>query len=240
MNGNRPASASAIRRELRQLGDARVAAFLQHFFKTGPDGYGSGDVFLGVRVPQIRRLLAAIGDVPIATAQRLLRSRVHEERLFALLAWRRTFARGDPADRARIYRLYLVNTRYINNWDLVDASAPYIVGAWLARRSRAPLRRLARSRSVWERRIAMLATFHYIKAGDHRDALRIAALLLDDEHDLIHKAVGWMLREVGKRCGATLLEAFLTKHCMRMPRTALRYAVERFPERKRRRYMAIN
>jgi len=227
-----------IRQALRRVGNARDAKIFQSFFKTGPGEYGEGDVFIGVRVPKIRALVRAAGDVPLVTVRALLRSRIHEERLFALLVLVRAVQRGDEAARGRIYRLYLASTRHINNWDLVDSSAEHIVGGWLEGRSRAPLRPLARSRSLWERRIAMLATFHFIKQGDPADALAIAALLLDDEHDLIHKAVGWMLREVGKRCSVAALESFLRKHHARMPRTMLRYAIEHFPEAKRRRYLA--
>jgi 3-methyladenine DNA glycosylase AlkD len=235
---NSPLTATAIRRELRALANERDARILRWFFKTGPGEYGDGDRFIGVRVPQLRALVRAAGDVSLETAEALLCSPVHEERLFALLALVRAFDRGDDLMRERIYKLYLANTCYINNWDLVDSSAEYIVGAWLATRSRAPLRRLARSRSLWERRIAMLATFRYIKSGQHDDALAIAELLLGDKHDLIHKAVGWMLREVGKRCSVRVLKAFLRKHQTGMPRTALRYAIEHFPPAERRRYLA--
>jgi 3-methyladenine DNA glycosylase AlkD len=190
-------------------------------------------------VPNIRALLRTAGDIPPATAQALLRSRIHEERLFALLALVRAFECGEHATRSRIYRLYLASTRHINNWDLVDLSAEHIVGGWLAGRVPPPPPSPSpRGREKKKGRIAMMATFHFIKQGDPADALAIAELLLDDEHDLIHKATGWMLREVGKRCSVAALEAFLREHHARMPRTMLRYAIEHFPEAKRRRYLA--
>jgi 3-methyladenine DNA glycosylase AlkD len=161
---------------------------------------------------------------------------VHEERLLALLLLVDAFQRADEADQKRLYTVYLDHTAFINNWDLVDSSAPQIVGGFLQDRSRAPLRRLARSRSLWERRIAIVATHHFIRRGDLDDTFGIAELLLDDEHDLIHKAVGWMLREAGKRDGAAL-RRFLNGRSSRMPRTMLRYAIERFPAAERLEYL---
>jgi 3-methyladenine DNA glycosylase AlkD len=176
-------------------------------------------------------------NLPLASVVTLLRSPWHEERLLALLILVGQHVRGDDRTRQAIHQLYLRNTRSINNWDLVDSSAAQIVGAHLETRDRRVLRRLARSKSVWERRIAMIATFHYIRQGDFADALAIAALLRHDEHDLIHKAVGWMLREIGKRNRAAE-ERFLRTHARGMPRTMLRYAIERFPPTLRRTYMA--
>ena len=167
----------------------------------------------------------------------LLRSPWHEERLLALLILVRQYQRGDAVRRDQIYRLYLSGTRRINNWDLVDCSAGHIVGAHLLGRDRRVLERLARSRLLWDRRVAIIATSHFIGRGDFATTLRIARLLRDDEHDLIHKAVGWMLREVGKKDRA-VLEAFLQRHAARMPRTMLRYSIERFPEPLRRRYLS--
>jgi 3-methyladenine DNA glycosylase AlkD len=167
----------------------------------------------------------------------LLRSRVHEERLLALIILVRRFARGGAADRARIHGLYLAHARWINNWDLVDLSAPQIVGDWLTNRDRSLLDRLATSPSLWERRIAIVATLALIRAGDYADTLRVADALLSDREDLIHKATGWMLREVAKRDRATV-EAFLIPRCRTMPRTMLRYAIERFPEPLRQAYLS--
>ncbi len=211
-------------------------AILQRFFKTGPGEYGEGDRFIGVTLPVIRAVARECRGTPIDELRKLLRSPVHEERTLALLMLVDAFKSGDEPARRRIYDLYLANTRFINNWDLVDCSAAQIVGGWLRGRSTAPLTRLAKSESLWERRIAMLATLDGIRRGDFDDAFRIADLLLHDDHDLIHKAVGWMLREVGKRDGAAE-RAFLADRYKTMPRTMLRYAIERFPEGERRKYL---
>lgn len=223
--------------QLRALADPKRAASTARYFKAGPGGYGEGDRFLGIRVPELRRLVRELGDVSVDDAAALLESEFHEARLLALLILVRAFERGDRATQKRIYNLYLTRTDRINNWDLVDLSAPHIVGGYLEFRSRGPLRRLARSKNVWERRIAVLATLRFIRGYDFVDALEIAELLIHDPHDLIHKAVGWMLREVGKR-DRSVEEAFLRAHCREMPRTMLRYAIEKFPERLRKRYLA--
>lgn len=227
---------SRLRHELRAAASKQKAGTLRRFFKTGPGEYGEGDEFLGVMVPQSRAIARRFGDLPLADVRRLLRSRIHEERLVALLILVDRFRKGGPEDRREVYDLYLRNTSHINNWDLVDLSAEHVVGPYLDGRSRGVLRRLAQSSSVWERRIAVLATFHFIKRGEFGQTLRLAERLLDDEHDLIHKAVGWMLREVGKR-DQRALEGFLRGHGQRMPRTMLRYAVERLPAARRRRYL---
>ena len=233
---NNSVTASLIQKHLRQFASKEKAKLLQGFFKTGPGQYGEGDIFLGVMVPNIRRTVKAFADAPLAEVLTLLRSPYHEERLLALLLMVRTFEKGDDGTRKRIYTLYLKNTKYINNWDLVDLSAPKIVGPHLDGVSRSQLYRFVRSKNLWERRIAILATFPYIRKGDFADALALAETLLSDDHDLMHKAVGWMLREVGKK-DVAVLESFLKKHHRRMPRTALRYAIERFPEVKRKKYL---
>jgi 3-methyladenine DNA glycosylase AlkD len=189
-----------------------------------------------VPVPRLRDLVRQCGVLSLRETERLLASRIHEERLLALLLLVRRYDRGGPAERHRVYRFYLSHTRRVNNWDLVDLSAPNIVGAHLADQPRAALRRLARSPSLWERRIAMVATLSLIRRNEFREALAIAETLLGDGEDLIHKAAGWMLREVGKR-NAAVLETFLRRHARRMPRTMLRYAIERFPARTRQRYL---
>lgn len=232
------AALSSVRRDLKKLARRHRAESNKWFFKTAPGDYGAGDKFLGVTVPQLRILAREYRDMPLKYIVTLLRSPWHEGRLLALFILVDQYVRGDARVRQDIHRLYLRNTDSINNWDLVDSSAAQIVGAHLASRERRVLRRLARSQSVWERRIAMIATYHYIRQKDFKDALAIAALLRRDEHDLIHKAVGWMLREIGKRDRATE-ERFLRKHAPRMPRTMLRYAVERFPPRMRRKYLAL-
>jgi 3-methyladenine DNA glycosylase AlkD len=227
---------NAIQREMKALASASRAAVARRFFKTGPGEYGAGDRFLGIRVPVLRRLAARHQALPLRGLAGLLKSSWHEERLLALLILVRQYARARPAQREAIYRLYLSHTRRINNWDLVDCSAEHIVGAHLRDGRRARLVRLAQSPVLWERRIAIMATFHYVKRGEFADTLRVARLLRDDPHDLIHKAVGWMLREVGKR-SRSVETAFLLRHASRMPRTMLRYAIERFPPRLRRRYL---
>jgi 3-methyladenine DNA glycosylase AlkD len=225
-----------VQTRLRALGQPADAAFLQRFFKTGPGQYGEGDVLIGVRVPAIRRVVREFKTLPLIEVERLLHSGIHEERLAALIILVMQAAKADAATRQTIFDLYLANTKFINNWDLVDVSAPQVVGAWLADRDRRLLYRLARSRWLWDRRISILATFHFIRRGEFDDTLRIAEILLADRHDLIHKAAGWMLREVGKR-DAAVLEIFLDHHAAVMPRTMLRYAIERFPAGKRKRYL---
>jgi 3-methyladenine DNA glycosylase AlkD len=222
---------------LEAFADDEHARILQRFFKTGPGEYGEGDKFLGLRVPQVRKVAREFRALPLTEVAALLESEWHEVRLLALLILVDQYRRGDAKARDAIYRLYLANTSRINNWDLVDTSAPYIVGAQLATRGRAPLRRLAHSRSLWERRIAILSTFHFIQNGDFDDALAIVTMLLGDRHDLIHKAAGWALREVGKRDRA-VLRAFLDEHAHEMPRTMLRYAIEHFDPRLRAKYLA--
>jgi 3-methyladenine DNA glycosylase AlkD len=232
----RTPTAWIIQKHLRRFATKERAALLQRFFKTGPGQYGEGDRYLGVMVPHIRQVVKEFPDIPLAEAQKLLRSPWHEERLCALLILVYQFERGDDALQKRVYTLYLRNTRYINNWDLVDLSAPKIVGPYLDGSSRSLLYRLVRSGNLWERRISILATFPFIKKGDFSDALMLAQMLLADDHDLMHKAVGWMLREVGKK-DVTVLEKFLKAHHAAMPRTTLRYAIERFPEAKRKKYL---
>ena len=233
-----PAVATTIRTRLHALAEPAIAAHSARFFKTGAGQYGAGDRFLGVRVPVLRNLAGEYRDATATTAFALLRSAWHEERLLALLMLVKLFESADEASRARIYAGYLRATpRYVNNWDLVDTSAPAIVGAHLADRSRRPLYRLARSRNLWERRVAIMATLTFIRQRSFDDTLALAELLLGDEHDLLHKATGWMLREVGNR-DRTALEGFLNRHSARMPRTMLRYAIEKLPPRRRAKYLA--
>jgi 3-methyladenine DNA glycosylase AlkD len=230
------ATLTAVKREIRALADPRDAEHLQRFFKTGKGQYGEGDRFLGIRVPQLRALARRFRSLPHEQVLSLLRSPWHEQRLLAVLLLVDQYRRGTDVERETIYRAYLDHTDYINNWDLVDSSAEHIVGPQLDPSDLRGLQALARSESLWERRIAMLATFHWIKAAEFRPTLCVATLLLDDSHDLIHKAVGWMLREIGKR-NLAAEERFLREHCRNMPRTMLRYAIERFPEPRRRQYL---
>jgi 3-methyladenine DNA glycosylase AlkD len=225
-----------IRVRLRKLGNKQRAAASQRYFKTGPGEYGEGDCFLGVTVPELRQLATAYQAITLREVTQLLRSTIHEERLMALLILVRAYARGDQSAKKIIYKLYLKNSRFVNNWDLVDASAEHIVGAFLLDKKKKPLTVLAKAKDLWERRIAIMATFHFIKRGAFAETLKIAGILLSDKEDLIHKAVGWMLREIGKR-DIRVEERFLTEHYKKMPRTMLRYAIERFPEPQRQRYL---
>jgi 3-methyladenine DNA glycosylase AlkD len=228
--------AEDVRRALDALRDPAVAATSQRFFKTGPGEYGEGDRFLGVRVPQLRALARAQRSLPLDAVVEHLGSRWHEERLLALLILVEQHRRGTAEARERIHRAYLEHTCYVNNWDLVDASAEQLVGAHVDPVDLTLLEGLAGSNSVWERRIAIIATFHWTKKDVVEPALGIADRLQGDPHDLIHKAVGWMVREVGKR-DPQRFEAFLAERYRRMPRAMLRYAIERLPEERRQRYL---
>ena len=225
-----------IRKKLRQLGSEKNAKVLERFFKTGPGEYGEGDVFIGVRVPDLRKLVKEYQDISLKRVMQFLKSSIHEERMFALLILIGKYSKGNEAVKKKIYDLYLQNTKFINSWDLVDGSAQHIVGAFLMDKSKEPIYRLAKSKNLWERRIAILSTFYFIKHDNYSETLNISKILLTDEQDLIHKAVGWMLREIGKRDMLTE-EIFLKKYYKRMPRTMLRYAIEKFPESKRKKYL---
>jgi 3-methyladenine DNA glycosylase AlkD len=229
-------TAKEISKRLKKLENKQQAAISRKFFKTGPGEYGEGDIFIGIRVPALRKLVKDYFELPIKEIQSLLKSPVHEERLLALLLMvRKASGRSDDIKKS-IYELYLKNTRFVNNWDLVDASAEHVVGAYLRDKNKSVLYRLAESEDLWERRIAIMSTFHYVKHHDFLETLRISKILLFDRHDLIHKATGWMLREIGKRDLQTE-ENFLKTHYKKMPRTMLRYAIEKFPESKRQRYL---
>ena len=228
--------ASDICASLRRLGDEERARTLRRFFKTGRGEYAEGDFFVGLRVPEIRKLAGECRTLPLEENIRLLQSEIHEARLLALFILIDAYRRGDESLQARIYNLYIQNTRFINNWDLVDASAEHIVGAHLRYRDKTPLYALAGSSLLWDRRISIIASFHYIKRGEFAETLQVARLLLRDREDLIHKAVGWMLREIGKRDQQTE-EVFLRQHYKTMPRTMLRYAIEKFPELLRQQYL---
>jgi 3-methyladenine DNA glycosylase AlkD len=225
-----------IERELAELADAEHAEVLQRFFKTGPGGYGEGDVFLGIRVPQLRRIARAHRTSSTATCRALLASAIHEHRFVALAILCLQFERADSTDRDRLAGFYLDHRDRVNNWDLVDASAPYLLADRVAAAPRKLLDPLVASDVLWDRRIAVLATFPLIRQGSFDQTLRVCEALLGDTHDLIHKATGWMLREIGKR-DQPALHGFLDRHAATMPRTMLRYAIERLPEEERRRYM---
>lgn len=225
-----------IRAEMQALGNPEIAAHSGRFFKTGKGEYGEGDRFLGIRVPVIRKLVRQHRDASLRTIISMLKSVWHEERLFAVLSLADRFAKGDDSTRHKVFDVYVDNLRFVNNWDLVDGSAHLIVGPWLEMRSRHLLYRLARSGDLWERRVAIMSTYHFIKIGQYDDTLALAELLLHDDQDLIHKAVGWMLRETGNRDQA-IEETFLKRFYADMPRTMLRYAIEKFPESKRQAYL---
>jgi 3-methyladenine DNA glycosylase AlkD len=227
-----------VRRELAGLADPRRAEALSRFLQMTPGGYGEGDTAIGVPVPEQRRVAARYWrDLSLAGTEELLIGGAHEERLTALFILVRKFAKGDEDERGRIFDLVLAHTDRINNWDLVDSSAPYIVGPWLSDRDRSVLDRLAGSSLLWDRRIAVMATFAFVRAGDFRWTFRLGERLLHDPHDLVHKAVGWMLREVGNRDRAAE-EEFLARHYRAMPRVMLRYAIEKFDPQRRREYLS--
>ncbi len=229
-------SLSEIQAELRKLADKETAENSQRFFKTGKGQYGEGDVFLGIRVPVLRQTAKKYISAPLPVCHGLLKSIYHEERLFALIILVMAYKNADPDGQKRIYDFYLSNARHVNNWDLVDLSAQYIVGTYLRDRDKKVLYQLAVSESLWERRIAIISSLDFIRQNEFDDAMRISQILLNDKEDLIHKAVGWMLREIGKRDLAAE-EGFLKKHYQKMPRTMLRYAIEKFEEKKRLGYL---
>jgi 3-methyladenine DNA glycosylase AlkD len=229
-------NAKEIQARLRSLGNPEHAATLAWFFKTGPGQYAEGDKFAGLKTPAIRKLGTEFAALPLAQVERLLHSEIHEERSLALMILVAQAKQGNERERKRIYDFYLANSKWVNNWDLVDLSAPQLAGVYFENRSRKPLYRLAKSKSLWERRISIVSTFHFIRQNDFGDTLAIADLLLGDKEDLIHKAAGWMLREVGKRDLAAL-EGFLRERHRIMPRTMLRYAIEKFEEKKRLAYL---
>jgi 3-methyladenine DNA glycosylase AlkD len=228
---------SAVRAAVRKAANPDDATHLLRFFKTGPGEYGEGDRFRGIRVPALRAMAREYATLSHEDTLELLQSAWHEERLLALMLMVNAHTKGDARIQTRIFKAYLTHTRFINNWDLVDASAGYIVGPHTSGNDPDLLSKLAHSENLWERRIAIVSTFHHIKRRDFDATLLVADWLLADPHDLIHKATGWMLREVGKRDMA-VEEAFLLQRYDRMPRTMLRYAIERFPEKRRKAYLA--
>ncbi len=227
---------AALKKSLRAQADPERVEKSKRFFKTGAGQYGEGDQFVGLSVPVLRAHVRQFQDLSLKDTLKLLSSRIHEERLCAVFLLVRQFSRGDASSRQLIYEAYLANTRYINNWDLVDSSAYYIPGVYLFDKKRKPLYTLAVSGDLWERRIAIIATLHFIRHQQYDDTRAIATLLLNDEQDLIHKAVGWMLREVGNRDKATEV-LYLEQHYRCMPRTMLRYAIEKFSVSERKHYL---
>lgn len=231
---------ASLRRDISKLKNPNKAKVLAWFFKTGPGQYGEGDKFFGLVVPVCRQLAKKYWTLNNQAVKNLLESPWHEERLIALLILVKKFEQGDKNEQKKVFDFYLKNTKKINNWDLVDLSAPNIIGWWLVGKNHAILKKLSRSKSLWEKRISIVATFPFIKNGDPKTTLQIAHSLLGDKHDLIHKAVGWMLREVGKSCSKKILLEFIRKNYLVIPRTTLRYAIEHFPEPKRKKLLAGN
>jgi len=227
---------SQIKKELENLADKKQAEALQRYFKTGKGHYGEGDIFLGIKVSEQRKVAKKHQNLLLSEIQELLSSKVHEHRLTSLFILVNDYKKSDEKGKKEIFDFYLRNTRNINNWDLTDLSSPNIIGNFLLEKDRRIIYRLAKSKSLWEKRIAVLATFAFIKENQFEDSLKIAEILLKDKNDLIHKAVGWMLREIGKRNQA-VEEKFLKKHFRQMPRTMLRYAIEKFDEKKRKFYL---
>ena len=230
-----------IKKELNSLANKKQAKILQRFFKTGKGEYGEGDIFLGIKVPVQRKVAGRFEDLSLGDIEQLLHSSIHEYRLTAIIILVNQFKKADEDVKEKIYKLYLRNAKWVNNWDLVDLSAHYIVGAYLLDKQRDVLYKLAKSKMLWERRIAIIATFVFIRNNDFKDTIKLAQILLKDKHDLIHKACGWMLRETGKKSenGEKELIKFLNKHALKMPRTMLRYAIERLPETKRKYYLGL-
>ncbi len=229
-----------LKQDLQKLANPQKAKNLARFFKTGKGEYGEGDIFLGITVPEQRKIANKYKNLPLVDLQNLIKGKIHEQRLVSLLILVNQFKKANQVKQKEIFNFYLKNTNYINNWDLVDLSAPTIVGQYILENSEAKpiLYKLAKSNSLWERRISILATFAFIRAKKYQDCLKIAQKLLKDKHDLIHKACGWMLREIGKR-DKKLLREFLDKHCRQMPRVMLRYAIEKLSPELRTHYLRL-
>jgi len=223
-------------KELQDKSNPEQAKILQRFFKTGEGEYGEGDIFLGVKVPEQRKIAKKYYGLGLYKLQELLNSKTHEHRLTAIIILGEKYKRAKEEEKENIFNFYLKNTKNINNWDLVDLSAPGIVGSFLLNKDKKILYELSRSKNLWEKRIAIISTFAFIRKEEFEDVLAISELLLNDEHDLLHKAVGWMLREIGKR-DLEVEEEFLKQHYKDMPRTMLRYAIEKFEEEKRKKYL---
>ncbi|MDD4351961.1 MAG: DNA alkylation repair protein [Candidatus Gracilibacteria bacterium] len=229
-------SSSQVQQALKKLASEEKSQILTRFFKTAKGEYGEGDVFIGVVVPEQRKIAKEFRDLPLNEVAKLLKSKIHEDRLTALLILTYKYPKLEQQEKKKIIDFYLKHTAYINNWDLVDLSAYKLLGEYLIDKDRTLLYELAKSKNLWERRIAMISTFTFIRNKDFADTLKIAGILLQDKHDLMHKAVGWMLREIGKRDIKTE-EEFLRKYYKKMPRTMLRYAIEKFDENKRKFYL---
>lgn len=224
-----------LTKNLKSKGTSKKVEIYQRFFKTAPGQYGHGDVFLGLTMPEIRGIAKQFQDMELKELQEHLKSKYHEERMASLLIALNKYE-SSKDDGKKFFDFYLKNTKYINNWDLVDVTAPKLIGHYLFDKPRDILYKLAVSKDLWEKRISIVSTYYFISKSDFKDTLKISEILLEDKHDLIHKAVGWMLREVGKR-DISVLENFLKKYYKKMPRTMLRYSIEKFPEETRKKYL---
>jgi len=222
-----------VQRAIRKIAKPNKAAFFQRFFKTGKGQYGYGDIFLGLSVPEVRSVAREYRDLSIESCFQVLKSKFHEERMLALMILLAKYRKSESEIKNKIYTLYLKNRKHVNNWDLVDLSAGWIVGPHIPT---AMLNQLVKSKNLWDRRIAVLSTFHHIRKNEFTRTLALAEKLLKDEEDLMHKAVGWMLREVGKR-DEKVLKGFLKSYCTKMSRTMLRYSIEKFPPTQRKKYL---
>jgi 3-methyladenine DNA glycosylase AlkD len=228
-----------LQQTVKEHSNKELGIFLQRFFKTGKGGYAEGDVFAGIKVPVSRKIATKFKDLKLPDLQKIIKSKIHEERLIALFILVNKFKKGDEKIKEKIFNFYLKNMKYVNNWDLVDLSAEKIIGVYLIDKDKNLLFELAKSENIWKRRISIISTFYFIKMHQFAATLKISKMLLKDRHDLIHKAVGWMLREIGKR-DIQAEEIFLQKYYKVMPRTMLRYAIEKFPEKKRLDYLKGN
>ena len=225
-----------FRKRIKEKSNKQQAKSLQWFFKTGAGEYGEGDVFAGIKMPVQRKIAKEFKNLNYDDIRELVGSKIHEERMIGLLILQDKYEKGGEKEKEKVFKFYIRNRKGINNWDLVDISAPKIVGEHLLDRDKKLLYEFARSKNLWERRIAILSTFTFIRAGKFENTFKISDILLDDNHDLIHKAVGWMLREIGKK-EISAEEKFLKPRYKKMPRTILRYAIEKFPEIKRKQYL---
>lgn len=227
-----------IKEEVKSLSSSQKIKIFERFFKTGKGGYAEGDKFAGLTVPESKMIAKKYSKIlNLEDLTELLKSKIHEERIIAIILLKEKYKKGEEKIKEEIFNIYIGSTKHINNWDIVDISAEHIVGDFLENKKKDLLYDFSKSESLWERRISIMSTFGYIKKGKPELTLELAEMLLEDKHDLIHKAVGWMLRETGKRCSQELLEEFLKKHYKRIPRTALRYAIEKFPEELRKKYL---
>ena len=227
---------NSLIKELEELKNLEQAKILQRFFKTGKGEYGEGDIFLGIKVPIQREIAEKYKNLNLVKIRELLKSKIHEHRLIGLIILVKKYEKSPEKERENLFNFYLNNTKFINNWDLVDLSAPNLIGNFLLNKDRKILYTLANSKNLWERRIAIVSTFAFIRKSDFEDALAISEILLKDNQDLISKATGWMLREIGKK-NEKILENFLRFHYKNISRITLRYAIEKFPEEKRKLYL---